>query len=247
MNVCEAVTSLLIIKWLARSLAPLRLTDTRHPFHTRVSSPILFKVARYIYLYTFVHTFPIISSFTYSIRRDARSFGDRRFPPTFSQTFNVSQLLKLREYFKPVSVSVERENVEISNFLSRSCIKLWKNSNQDTLESLSIETYPKGNFQPAFFHKFIDKLDRSFDSTSFQQGIFHVRIHGLRVSTCRIVHFFASLCFAWKGAGWFKAISQKYDLAARLYMIYERWDPYNSETLRRVYGELIKSLHPTNR
>lgn len=68
MNVCEAVTSLLIIKWLARSLAPLRLTDTRHPFHTRVSSPIRFKVARYIYLYTFVHTFPIISSFTYSLR-----------------------------------------------------------------------------------------------------------------------------------------------------------------------------------
>lgn len=232
---------------LARSSSPHGyappLSHTRFITHTLQSGPI------HLFIHICTH-FPynlVLYILASRIRRDARSFGDRRFPPTFSQTFNVSQLLKLREYFKPVSVSVERENVEISNFLSRSCIKLWKNSNQDTLESLSIETYPKGNFQPAFFHKFIDKLDRSFDSTSFQQGIFHVRIHGLRVSTCRIVHFFASLCFAWKGAGWFKAISQKYDLAARLYMIYERWDPYNSETLRRVYGELIKSLHPTNR
>lgn len=45
----------------------------------------------------------------------------------------------------------------------------------------------------------------------------------------------------------FKAISEKYDLAPRLYMIYGRRDPYNFETLRRVYGELIKSLQPTKR
>lgn len=113
MNVCEAVTSLLIIKWLARSLlfaSRIRATPFTHAFHHP------YEVAdTFIYTHLYTLSLYIISSFTYSLREfDAtRRSLDRRFPPTFSQTFNVSPLLKLREYFKQVSSSVKMSKFQI--------------------------------------------------------------------------------------------------------------------------------------
>lgn len=66
MNVCEAVTSLLIIKWLARSLlfaSRIRATPFTHAFHHP------YEVAdTFIYTYLYTLSLYIISSFTYSLR-----------------------------------------------------------------------------------------------------------------------------------------------------------------------------------
>lgn len=71
---------------MARSSSPHGYAPPFHPLPAHVFP------SQYVYLYIFVHSPRIILSFIYSLRESNATFVplDRRFPPTFSPTFNVS-------------------------------------------------------------------------------------------------------------------------------------------------------------